>query len=78
MFALQCSGIGCSILFYFPLAGNAPAQCDAETEFKCDNQQCVSIRYVCDDVDDCEDGSDEGCRGECHCAAHHLLPLSLY
>ncbi|XP_017882745.1 low-density lipoprotein receptor 2-like, partial [Ceratina calcarata] len=32
--------------------------CD-QYEFLCDNGTCISEDRVCDDVDDCEDGSDE-------------------
>lgn len=36
-------------------------QCDPRT-FQCDNQNCVLPNLICNEVDDCEDGSDEkGC-----------------
>ena len=30
-----------------------------DDEFVCDNGDCVNKVYVCDDVNDCHDGSDE-------------------
>ena len=42
-------------------------QCMAH-EFQCENNMCISVDYVCDEKDDCNDGSDEtNCGGFSFC-----------
>lgn len=45
------------------IAGRKPTQRPCtQTEYKCGNGNCISQHYVCDNVDDCGDLSDEnGC-----------------
>lgn len=33
-------------------------ECESD-EFKCDNGRCITIRWICDQETDCDDGSDE-------------------
>ena len=35
-----------------------PTNCD-ESQFPCHNGQCIDRRYVCDEINNCSDGSDE-------------------
>ena len=40
----------------------APKTCDPE-KFTCSNGQCIPQGWICDDTEDCTDGSDEeNCR----------------
>ena len=40
----------------------APKTCDPE-QFTCSNGQCIPQGWICDDSEDCNDGSDEqNCR----------------
>lgn len=45
-------------------------ECDV-TEFRCGNQRCVPLDYVCDGDDDCRDGSDERDCGAGACGGGH-------
>lgn len=48
--------------------------CD-DTEFQCQNKQCIPKHFVCDHDLDCRDGSDESPEcGECFCV--HLVSSS--
>ena len=45
-------------------------------DYQCTNGQCIPLRWKCDFMEDCEDGSDEGddnC-SECHKATWGLSP----
>ena len=33
--------------------------CGRPDKFKCDNGECTKFAYVCNDIKDCKDGSDE-------------------
>lgn len=48
----------CGILFYF-----FPEQSCNSSFFMCKNGKCISQIHVCDNKEDCTDGSDEG---NCH------------
>lgn len=36
-----------------------------QDEIKCHNEKCASIKYLCDESDDCGDGTDEEGCGKC-------------
>ena len=51
-------------------------ECENLGKFKCDNFICVLEEKVCDEVDDCGDGSDESpefCTGEWHNNGHFFF-----
>lgn len=55
-----------------------PRPC-SESEYRCDNQQCIPGNWVCDHDNDCGDNSDERDCGEMDhyiSSLHSLLPLS--
>ncbi|XP_046596186.1 uncharacterized protein LOC107227048 isoform X1 [Neodiprion lecontei] len=47
---------------------NCTVACPLESEFTCNNGQCISKMRFCDGLADCDDGSDEphGCQGRCN------------
>merc|ERR1719481_1801673 len=47
-------------------AGGPDGTCDPQTQFQCDDGDCISISYRCDRDNDCSDRSDEeGCTNFC-------------
>jgi hypothetical protein len=59
---LNCNGVcyRCNISIECPLGDDEKecAVCEA-TEFQCHNERCIPYEWVCDDVNDCGDESDE-------------------
>jgi len=65
---------------------NCVAVCNVASQFQCDNGNCVSRSYVCDQYRSCSDGSDERDCRKCYLQliesvnfiASNLVPLSIY
>lgn len=51
----QCEGVPC----------HPPSAACLETEFTCTRGRCIPSQWVCDNEDDCGDGSDEVCLSTC-------------
>lgn len=65
------------LLFYRISSGAAETPPCAADQFLCANGRCIGQRKVCNDVSDCEDGSDEhpyqDCRESSTFTPHHTL-----
>uniref|UniRef100_H2LGR4 Subcommissural organ spondin n=1 Tax=Oryzias latipes TaxID=8090 RepID=H2LGR4_ORYLA len=62
----QCEGVACP-------ASSPPC---LEAEFACATGRCIPSQWLCDNEDDCGDGSDEICPSTCSCANGKCLASS--
>ncbi|AWP20966.1 putative SCO-spondin-like [Scophthalmus maximus] len=60
--AWQCGGVACP----------PPSPPCLESEFTCARGRCVPSQWVCDNEDDCGDGSDEVCPSSSTCSPDHF------
>ena len=54
-----------------PIVVSEEVTCDPLGDFRCDNHQCVPLRWRCDGDNDCGDGSDERACSELFSTSTH-------